>query len=231
MALLIVNQAEVRALLPMSDCIDVMAETLMALSRGEAVLPLRSMMRLPDSDNALLLMPAYQSSIARMGVKIIGLFPGNAGTEWDSHPGAVLLFDGQNGQLLALIDASEVTAIRTAAVSGAATRALANSEAGDLAILGAGVQARSHLEAMVAVRPIRRVRVYSPHNAGEFVQRESVRYPIPIEIAASAEEAVADADIICTCTASSTPVVRGEWIKPGAHINAVGAYTASTREL
>lgn len=231
MQILVVNQAEVRQLLPMPECIDAMAEALTALSSGDAVLPLRSMMRLPDTPNAFLLMPAYLGNIARAGVKVIGLFPGNAGTEFDSHPGAVLLFDGELGQLLALIDASEVTAIRTAAVSGAATRALAREGAHDLAILGAGVQARTHLEAMLSVCQARRVRVFSPHGAQAFAERESQRHGIRVEVMPSAQAAVEGADIICACTTSPTPVLQGAWIMPGAHVNAVGAYTPTTREL
>ena len=126
-----------------------------------------------------------------------------------------------------------MTAIRTAAVSGVATRLLARPDAGDLAIIGAGTQARTHLEAMLAVRPIRRVRVFSLPLAGAhaFAERETRRHGIPVEVMDSARAAVEGADLICTVTSAREPVVLGEWLAPGAHINAVGAFTPTTREL
>ena len=131
------------------------------------------------------------------------------------------------------MDAAEVTAIRTAAVSAVATRALARADAHDLAILGSGVQARTHLEAMLHVRPIKRVRVWSrtPEHAGAFAERESRRHAVEIEPAGSARGAVKGADIICTVTASRQPILKGDWIAPGAHINAVGSSVRSAREL
>jgi ornithine cyclodeaminase len=172
-------------------------------------------------------MPSYLESPAALGLKVISYFPANHGTERDSHQGAVLLFDTRTGSLLAIIDASSITAIRTAAVSGLATRLLARADAGDLAILGSGVQAESHLDAMRAVRELRRVRVWSVHRdaAREFARRHDVE---PVD---TAEAAIRDADLICTTTAAPTPVLAGDWIAPGAHINAVGACFAGTREL
>jgi ornithine cyclodeaminase/alanine dehydrogenase-like protein (mu-crystallin family) len=230
---LIVNQEEVRQLLPMAECIEAMAEALKTLARGDVILPLRPVMRLPDPANALILMPAYVGSPAALGLKVITIFPGNAGTEFDSHPGVVMLFDTEHGQPLAIMDASEITAIRTAAVSGVATRLLAREDAGDLALLGSGVQARTHLEAMLAVRSVRRVRVWSrtPERVRAFVESASRRHGIPVEAAGSAREAVAGADLICTATAAAEPVLLGEWIAAGAHINAVGSSIATTREL
>src|SRR5439155_5673554 len=128
----------------------------------DAIQPLRTMVWLPDRSGLLGLMPGYLGSPRALGLKVVSVFPGNHGTEYDSHQGAVMLFDVGNGSTLAVIDASEVTAIRTAAVSGVATRLLAREDAGDLAILGSGVQARTHLEAMRCARPLRRVRVWSP---------------------------------------------------------------------
>src|SRR6266508_2866347 len=124
----------------MGECMDVMAEALATLTRGDAVLPLRPMMPLPDRSGILALMPAYLAQPPAMGVKVISVFPGNLGTEYDSHQGAVLLFDTAHGRLLAMMDATEITAIRTAAVSGVATRLLAREDAGDLCLIGSGVQ-------------------------------------------------------------------------------------------
>jgi len=217
----------------MKECVDVMAEALRATSRGDAVLPLRSMVWLPDRSGLLGLMPAYLGSPRTFGLKVVSVMPGNHGTEYDSHQGVVLLFDVAHGALLTVIDATSITAIRTAAVSGAATRLLAREDAGDLAILGSGVQARTHLEAMRAVRPLRRVRVWSRDSgrASAFAERESRGLACPVEAVGDARAAVSGADLICTTTSSREPVLRGDWIAPGAHINAVGACFAAWREL
>jgi ornithine cyclodeaminase/alanine dehydrogenase-like protein (mu-crystallin family) len=229
----IINHREVEDLLRMQDCVDLMEEVLMALGRGEAILPLRPVLWLPDKSGALALMPAYLKNPGLVGVKVISVFPGNTNTPYDSHQGTILLFDPQFGRLVAIVDASSVTAIRTAAASGAATRKLARQDAGDLAILGAGVQAKTHLEAMMAVRNIRRVRVWSrnPEHLQSFVTSASKKQGVAIEAMSTPQEAVIGADLICTTTASTQPVVKGEWISAGAHINAVGACFQTAREL
>jgi ornithine cyclodeaminase len=230
---LIVNQSEVARLLTMAECITAMEEALKALARGEALLPLRQVVLLPRGLGAVASMPAYSETPKAIGVKVISVFPGNRGTEYDSHQGTVLLFEAGHGSLKAIVDASEVTAIRTAAVSAVATRLLARPAGGDLAILGSGVQARTHLDAMFLVRPIKRVRVWSPTpgHAQTFAEKESRRHAVEVEAMASARGAVKGADIICTVTSSREPVLRGEWIEPGAHVNAVGSSVKSTREL
>ena len=151
-------------------------------------------------------------------------FPRNEGTELDSHQGAVLLFESGRGRLLAVIDATSVTAIRTAAVTALATRLLSREDAGDLALVGSGVQARTHLEAMLLVRRIRRVRVASKtaERARAFAERETKRHGIAIEPCDSVRKAVEGADIVCVVTSSREPVVLGDWLAPGAHVNAVG---------
>jgi ornithine cyclodeaminase len=233
MKVLIANQTEVTQLLPMSECIEVIAEALKMLAGGDGILPLRTMLVLPGGQNVMGLMPSYMGGLRSVGVKVITAFPTNYGTEYDAHQGVVLLFDTQHGLLRAILDATSITAIRTAAASGVATRLLSREEAGDLAIIGAGTQAHTHLEAMRSVRNIRRVRVYSLplEGAYEFAQRESKRYGIEVEVKETAREAVEGADIICTTTTSKEPVVAGAWVAPGAHVNAVGAFTPTSREL
>jgi ornithine cyclodeaminase/alanine dehydrogenase-like protein (mu-crystallin family) len=230
---LIVNQAEIASLLPMERCMTVMADALRALSQGNAILPLRPIMWLPEHVGLLGMMPAYLGSIPIMGLKVISVFPGNHGTPLDTHQGAVLLFDPQQGRLLAMMDASEITAIRTAAVSGVATQYLAREDAQTLALLGSGRQARTHLEAMLSARPFRLIRVWSrtPVHAQAFAERESQRHEIPIEPVATAQVAVEGADVVCTTTASREPVLHGEWLAEGTHINAVGSSMSSAREL
>ncbi len=233
MKVLLINQSEVPQLLPMRECMVVMAEALKTLARGEALLPLRPVLWLPEKVGALGMMPAYLGDLNAMGLKVVSVFPGNHGTEYDSHQGAVLLFEAEHGRLLAIIDASEITAIRTAAVTGVATKLLAREDAGDLALLGAGVQARTHLEAMLLARTIGRVRVWSrdPDHARQFAERESKRHGIKVEPAATAKDGVTGADLICTTTAAREPVLMGEWLSEGAHVNAVGSSVPFTREL
>jgi len=175
-------------------------------------------------------MPGYLGAPAALGLKVVSIFPRNHELGRETHLGVVMLFELEHGAPLAILDASSITAIRTAACSGAATRALARDDAGDLAILGAGVQAASHLAAMRAVRPLRRVRVWS--RSAERAHKLAAGVPeLAIEVMATAQDAVRGADLICTTTASPTPVLEGAWISPGAHINAAGACFARTREL
>jgi alanine dehydrogenase len=232
MEVMIVNHREVPALLPMDECMRVMEDALTALAAGTALMPLRTILWLPEKAGALGMMPASLPD-GVFGVKALSVFPGNHGTEYDAHQGAVLLFEGRHGRLQAIVDATAITAIRTAAVSGVATTRLARPDAGDLAILGSGTQARTHLEAMRLARPLRRVRVWSrtPAHAARFAEAEGARSGLMIEPVPSAREAVAGADLICTTTSSSDPVLLGEWLAPGAHINAVGSSVPFAREL
>src|SRR6266496_2208122 len=161
---LIVTHTEVEQLLPMADCIELMAETLASLTSGEMLQPLRMVVRPTDSLGLMALMPAYRSTNNPVyGLKTICVFPGNVAEGKDAHQGGVLLFDGATGELLALINASAITAIRTAAVSALATRLLALEDASDLAIIGAGVQAKPHLTAIAGVRKLKRVRIAAQH--------------------------------------------------------------------
>jgi len=233
MEVLIVNQSEVSQLLPMKECMEVMKEALGALARGKVILPLRPVMWLPEKVGALGMMPAYAGELQVMGLKVVSVFPGNHGTPYDSHMGAVMIFETKHGQPLAIMDATEITAIRTAAVSGVATRLLAREDAGDLAILGTGTQAKSHLEAMLLCRKIRRVRVWSRNqqNAVGFAGRESQRHKIKVEPVATVKAAVEGTDLICTTTSSPDPILLGVYLSSGAHINAVGSSVPFAREL
>ena len=173
MKVLIADQKLVTELLPMDKAIAVMREALTMLAGGDVVMPLRTMLALPGSDAVMGLMPSYIGGLEAVGVKVVAAFTANFGTEYDTHQGVVLCFDTQRGLLHAIVDATSITAIRTAAVSGLATDLLAKPDAGDLAIIGACTQAHTHLQAMRAVRPVRRVRVYSvpADNAALFAER------------------------------------------------------------
>jgi ornithine cyclodeaminase len=230
MKLLILNEHEVERLLTFPECIDVMADALSALARGEVHQPLRSVVRAPGAPGFLGLMPAYRGGARpAWGLKEICLFPGNPARGLDTHLGAVILHSGDTGEPLAVMNASAITAIRTAAVSALATKLLAREDASTLAIIGAGVQARSHLHAIPVVRKIREIRICSRTRA----HAESVAAGASPagRVMDSVEDAVRGADIIVTATSSKEPVIRREWIAPGAHINAVGSSVSTAREI
>jgi ornithine cyclodeaminase len=218
----VVDEEEVRRLLPMADCIEAMADALRSLGRGEVYNPLRPVFRPPNEPSLMGLMPAHRGGDARLwSLKALTIFPGNSARGLDSHQGFVALFDGGHGAPRAILNAGAITAVRTAAVSGVATRLLARDDARTLAILGTGTQARSHLEAMSIVRGFERIVVWSA----------SGRSLDGAESVATAEEAVREADVVCTVTAAAEPVVRREWLQPGVHVNAVGSSIPTTREL
>jgi ornithine cyclodeaminase len=218
----VLDEEDVRRLLPMADCIEAMAEALRSLARGEVYNPLRPVFRPPNEASLMGLMPAHRGGERPLwSLKALTIVPGNSSRGLDSHQGFVALFDGATGEPRALLNAGAITAIRTAAVSAVATRLLARADASTLAILGSGTQARSHLDAMRAVRSFDRVVLWS--GSGRSLEgAESV---------ATAEEAVRSADVLCTTTASAEPIVHREWLKPGVHVNGVGSSIPTAREL
>ena len=231
--MLILSQSEVERLLPMDECIEVMTSTLAALARGEALLPLRTMILIPDSTDVFAVMPGYLGNPSTIGAKIITFFPRNHGTRYDSHQGAVLLFDPDTGSLAAMLDATPVTTIRTAAVSAVATRLLAREDSSTLAILGAGVQGYVHIEAIRLVRPIKRLRVWSRtrEHAERLARTAGERFGLETTVAQTGADAVRGADVVCTTTSAREPVLQGEWLEPGTHVNAIGASHRTAREV
>lgn len=221
---------------------DVVESSLAAFARGDTVQPLRRAIWRPDRAGLLGLMPGMllgETSDADeipgiMGVKVVTVFLGSHGPDAPpSHQGLVLLFDADHGTPRAILDAASVTAIRTAAASAVATRHLARDDASTLALLGSGVQAASHLEAMRTVRPVERVRVWSrsADNARRFAAEQAAIHDLPVEAFLSVRDALDGADLVCTVTSSQEPVLRGAWLAPGVHVNAVGACTPKAREL
>ena len=210
-----------------------MRGALTSLSRGDLVMPLRSLVGLPDGSGLLGMMPGYLGEPRSFGIKVVTVMPGNHGTGYESHQGVVMLFGVERGEPLAILDGSAITAIRTAAASAVATDVLARKDAGDLALIGSGTQARTHLAAMNAVRPLRRVRIWSRSraNAERFAREQGDLLDVHLEVAATGEEAVRGADLVCTTTGSKEPVLRGDWLDSGAHVNAVGSCFPASREL
>lgn len=219
--MLILDETAVRKFLEMRTLIPAMERALRALSTGEVVQPLRVMVPVAEHGGFLGSMPAYAG--AQLGAKLVTFFPNNQGVP--THHALVVLFQPETGQPVVLMDGRLITEMRTGAVSAVATKSLARPDASVLAILGSGIQAQSHLEALRLVRDFREVRVWSPRNAGAFAHRFGVR------LAQSAEEAVRGADVVVVATTSRVPVLRGDWLSPGMHINAVGAPRPDWREL
>jgi ornithine cyclodeaminase/alanine dehydrogenase-like protein (mu-crystallin family) len=216
----ILSEVDVRRLLSLRDLISAVERALAELSSGGVVQPLRTVIPVADHHGFFAVMPAYARTL---GAKLVTFFPENR--EVPTHHGVIVLFRPETGEPLVTMDGRLITEMRTGAVSAAATRALARSDASVLAILGSGVQARSHLEALRLVRDFRDVRVWSPGRARDFAEEFGVR------LGASAEDAVRGAHVIIVATTSKTPVLRGEWLSPGAHVNAVGATRPDWREL
>lgn len=233
MTLIVLSRSDVESLLDMPTCMGLMEAALASLARGEVIHPLRPVVPVPESKNLFAVMPAYSSALRAFATKIISVYPDNHGTALDSHQGLVLLFDGERGNPVAIMDASSITAIRTAAVSGVATKLLARPDASGVAILGAGVQARTHVDAMLAARPFERVALWarSREKAERLAAELSTRHEASFDVADTVKDAVRGADVVCTVTTSREPVLRGEWIAPGTHVNAVGASLRTAREL
>jgi ornithine cyclodeaminase/alanine dehydrogenase-like protein (mu-crystallin family) len=210
----------VRELLRMEELIPAMADALRDLSAGKVEQPLRLVLPVNEHKGFFGVMPAYGGAL---GAKLVTFYPNNKGVP--THHAMILLFRPETGEPLVTMDGRLITEMRTAAVSAVATDALARADASVLAILGSGVQARSHLAALRIVRQFREVRVWSPRNARKFALQFNV------SAAASAEEAVQGAHVIVVATAATTPVLLGEWLSPGVHVNAVGATRPNWREL
>ena len=225
------DRERIADLLPMEEAISVMERTFHSLAAGECLQPLRSLMWLPDRTGILGMMPGYAKGPDILGIKVITIFHANGALGLPSHQGVVMLFDAGSGAPLLLLDAAEVTAIRTAATSALATRLLARPDSSHLAILGTGEQAQRHIEAITLVRRIDRITIWGRNTAHAQTLARKFEKIHPVFIANTAQEAVSDADIICTVTASREPILYGAWIPEGAHINAVGSCTPATREL
>lgn len=221
-------------LLTMSECIQIMEKLFLLNIDTEVVNPLRSKMFLKNDVKGILgTMPAYIKPYNVMGVKVLSVFPDNYKKGLSSHQGILHLFETTTGKLISSLEADEITAIRTAAVSAVATNALAIEDAEALCIIGSGTQAKKHLEAMLSIRNIKNVNIWSKNraNAVKFAEEARTRYNIPLKVRNSVKEASRNADIICTVTSSNEPILENKYLKKHVHINAVGACTPDAREL
>jgi ornithine cyclodeaminase/alanine dehydrogenase-like protein (mu-crystallin family) len=235
MKILVLAGHHVRELLPYRECADVMREALTELAAGRLQQPLRTIVRPRDAAGFMALMPAYgpDPGYGLYGLKAICISPGNPALGKDAHQGGVLLFAADTGEPLALVNASAVTEIRTAAVSAVATGLLARPEAAELAIVGTGVQGRAHAHAVAATRPLTGIRIAGRDLARtrEVAAELAGQLALPVSAHDAVPEAVAGADIVVTATTSPRPVLRRGWLSPGTHVNAVGACLPGDREI
>jgi ornithine cyclodeaminase/alanine dehydrogenase-like protein (mu-crystallin family) len=232
--LLVLGASAVRDLLPYAECADVMREALAGLARGEAHQPLRTVIRPPGGDGLMALMPSFLAGAdPAYGLKAICVFPGNPALGKDAHQGGVLVSSARTGELLALLNGSALTEVRTAAVSAVATSLLARPDADSLAIVGAGVQARAHALAISATRPLAEIRLAGRRPGGAVRLADDLRdrLAVPVRACDDAAEAVAGASIVVTATSSAGPVLQRGWLAEGTHINAVGACLPAAREI
>jgi ornithine cyclodeaminase/alanine dehydrogenase-like protein (mu-crystallin family) len=217
---LVLDEPAVQQRLRYEDLIPVIADALAALASGRVVQPVRAVLPVAQHGGFFGVMPAYAGAL---GAKLVTFYPKNVGMH--THHAVIVLFKAETGEPLALMDGRLITEMRTAAASAVATQHLARPEASVLAILGSGVQAKSHLLALRHVRTFKEVRVWSPRHAAEFAQRHGVK------AAASAEDAVRGADVVVVAASATTPILQGRWLAPGTHVNAIGATRPDWREL
>jgi len=226
--MIVLSERNVRELLDMDSCIEAMTEVLAALARGDVFQPLRSIVRPPGAEGLFGLMPAYRGGpAAAWALKEIAVVPSNPSRGLDTHMGGVLLHDGETGELVAVMNASPITEIRTAAVSGVATRTLARPDAQRVAVLGAGAQARGHVHAMRAVLDDPEIRIWSRN----LEKAEELAGEVGATVSPSADSALFGAEVVCTTTAAVEPIVEKRWLARGAHVNAVGSCFPTAREL
>lgn len=230
------TEQEVRQVLPASEfpaLVDLMADTLADFSANRATQPVRTALPVGPPGQYLGVMPALLPGVGALGAKLVSVVPSNVQRGLSSHIGIIVLFDPETGALRAVMDARYITEVRTAAVSAVSVRHMARPNATRLGLIGAGVQARSHVEVFAAIRPLARVRVWSPDTTevDAFVRDVSRRLALDVRAAGSAEEAVRDADLVVLATSSDQAVVRSEWIADGTHVVSVGACRPHQREM
>lgn len=234
MRLLLADEAVVERLSDIEGYIGALQEMFRAQAKGTTSLPPRLVVQVPEHEASLFAMPGFMGGSGALGAKLITLFPHNDGVRHPSHQGVILLFDPRDGHLLAEFEAATITALRTACASGIATDLLARRDVRNLAILGSGRQARSHLQVMLHVRKFEKVQVWSRsrEHSEAFRAEWSSKYPdILIEVSDTPRGAVEGADVVCTTTGTKEPIVRGQWIRPGTHLNCVGYAGKGAREI
>jgi len=231
--MLVLSEVQVRSLIDIEELITALGQAHIQYSTGKAVMPVRLVVPLPQIQGRITSMPGYLTEDKALGMKVVTYFQNNPEQNLPAILATVMLFSAATGKIIAVMDGSYITAIRTACASAMATRALANPETPVLGILGAGVQARAHIEALCRVRKLNQIKLYSPSgtSAANIKRDLEPAVGVAIDVANSAEETVRNSDLVVTATTAQQPILKREWLKPGAHINAVGAHRPDSREI
>lgn len=231
--MLFLSEKQVQSLIEIAELISTLENAHVQYSTGKAVMPVRLVVPLPQIQGRITSMPGFLNENKALGMKVVTYFQENPRRNLPAILGTILLFSAETGKLIAVMDGSYVTAIRTACASAMATKALANAETPVLGILGAGVQARAHIEALTQVKKIERIKIYSPSGASAAGMKKDLEsaMTIAIEATASAEDAVRDVDLLVTGSTAKEPIVKSAWLKAGVHINAVGSHRPDHREI
>jgi ornithine cyclodeaminase/alanine dehydrogenase len=231
---LILNREEIAAVLTMKDTIEAVEQAFRDLAEGKAEMPLRSTIRVADPPGLINVMPAYLGTLGALGVKLVSSYPQNPGKfKMPTVQATILLSDHKSGRLLAVLEGGYITAVRTGAASGVATKYMARQNSVSAGILGSGIQAETQLEAVCVVRPINSARVFSPTPAHResFARRMSAKLGIDVKPVGGAAEAVRGCDIVIAASSAKQPILKGEWLAPGTHINGIGSHSTDAREL
>ena len=231
---LILNREEVASILTMKDTIEAVEQAFRDLAEGKAEMPLRSTIRVAQPPGVINVMPAYLGTMGALGMKLVSSYPENPGKfQMPTVQATILYSDHKSGRLLAVMDGGYITAIRTGAASGVATRYMARQESASAGVLGSGIQAETQLAAVCAVRPIKSVRVFSPTPAHResFAKRMSAKLGLQVTAVDQAEKAVRRLDIVIAASSAKKPIIQGDWLAPGSHINGIGSHTTDAREL
>jgi alanine dehydrogenase len=231
--MLVLSEKEVRRLIDVEELIDALERAHIQFSTGKAVMPVRQVVPLPEIKGRITSMPAYLSEDHALGMKVVTFFQENPNKNLPAILATIHLYSAATGKLEAVMDGTYITAIRTACASAVATKALANPNTRVLGVLGAGVQADSHIHALCKVREIKSIKVYSPSGKSARKLKEELEPVVKIKIdpVKTAEEAVRDTDLLVTATTAKEPIVNCDWLKPGVHINAVGSHRPDLREI
>lgn len=231
--MLVLSERQVQSLIDIEELIAALERAHIQYSTGKAVMPVRLVVPLPDIQGRITSMPGYLNEDKALGMKVVTYFQNNPKRNLPAILAAILLFSAETGKLIAAIDGTYITTIRTACASALATKALANPETAVLGVLGAGVQARSHIRALCRVRRVERIKIYSPSGASAAGVKEELEpeVGVPIETVNSAADCVRDSDLVVTATTAQEPILRSDWLKAGAHINAVGSHRPDSREI
>ncbi|MGH7887466.1 MAG: ornithine cyclodeaminase family protein [Candidatus Binatia bacterium] len=230
--MLILSEKQVQSLIDIDELIAALEQAHIQYSTGKAVMPVRLVVPLPQIQGRITSMPGYLNEDKALGMKVVTYFQDNPKRNLPAILATIMLFSAETGKMIAAMDGGYITAIRTACASAMATKALANSSAPKLGILGAGVQARAHIQALARVRKFTRIEIYSPSGSAVQIKQDlEKQVGAPIEVAESAEAVVRDSDLLVTVTTAKEPIVKANWLKPGVHINAVGSHRPDLREI